>query len=81
MKIVCRIRPGVTRLSVKILARQWRETSLTLVPMKQKTLALGLIPAWLAWAVCATAQAGAATYVVDKKATAAADVNTGTDSK
>ena len=25
--------------------------------MKQKTLALGLIPAWLAWAVCATAQA------------------------
>jgi len=44
-------------------------------------MAVGLIPPWVALAVCWTGQAGAATYVVDQAATGAADTNTGTAEK
>lgn len=46
--------------------------------MKQMILALSLI--W-AWAVCASGQARAATYVVDQAAPGAADTNMGTEEK
>lgn len=49
--------------------------------MKQLTLAMGLIPTWVALAVCAAGQARAATYVVDRAAPGAADTNTGTEEK
>jgi hypothetical protein len=46
--------------------------------MKRLILAVSLIPAWVALAVCATGPARAATYVVDQAAPGAADTNAGT---
>ncbi len=47
--------------------------------MKQMILARGLIPVFVAWAVSATAQAHAATFIVDQTAPGAANTNPGTE--
>ena len=52
-----------------------------MVAVKQMIMAVGLVPLWLALAVCATGQARAATYVVDQAAPGAADTNAGTEEK
>ena len=44
-------------------------------------VSVGMIPLWVALAVCATGQARAATYVVDQAAPGAADTNPGTEEK
>jgi len=54
---------------------------MTMLAIKQMVPALGLIPVFVAWVVCATGQALAATYVVDHAAPGAADTNTGTEEK
>jgi len=54
---------------------------MTMIPLKQMIMAVGLIPPWVALAMCSTGQAGAVTYVVDQAATGAADTNTGTAEK
>jgi hypothetical protein len=45
------------------------------------SMAVGPIPVFVAWAVCAAGQAGAVTYVVDQAAPGAADTNAGTEDK
>ena len=64
-----------------IQARQSGETWKTLVTVKQVILAMGLIPACVAGAMCGTVQGRAATYVVDQAAPGAADTNPGTEDK
>jgi hypothetical protein len=52
-----------------------------MVGVKQMIVAVALMRVFVASAVCATAQARAATYVVDQAAPGAADTNSGTEEK